>query len=204
MPPYLSPEWVRAFNHALAGLDLSDAVAAAGAGSLTVAQGTFSVAQVVTGGPDGLAAPGAAASAGSAGSARSAGSAGSAGSTVRTVLTVDGGRLTLVEDPTGAIDSNVTMVLTYDDALAIARGSLHPADALAAGRVRVRGELSVLVAGQAVLNAASTALGRTLTDLTDLDDPDAPAAPNDAAPNDAAPNDLTESTDPNGPAAPGE
>ena len=61
MPPYLSPEWVQAFNDALSGLDLSDAVAAAGAGSLTVAQGTFSVAQVVTGGPEGLAAPGAAA-----------------------------------------------------------------------------------------------------------------------------------------------
>jgi hypothetical protein len=167
MPPYLSPEWVRAFNHALAGLDLSDAVAAAGAGSLTVAQGTFSVAQVVTGGPDGLAAPGAATPAGPAGPA------------VRTVLTVDGGRLSLVEDPTGAIDSNVTVVLTYDDALAIARGSLHPADALAAGRVRVRGELSVLVAGQSILNAASAALGRTLTDLTDLtdlDDPNGPAA----------------------------
>ncbi len=179
MPPYLSPEWVRAFNHALADLDLSDAVAAAGAGSLTVAQGTFRVAQVITGRPDGLAAPGA---------AGAAGAADSNGSTVRTVLTVEGGRLTLVEDPTGAIAANVTVVLTYDDALAIARGSLHPADALAAGRVRVRGELSVLVAGHAVLNAASAALGRTLTDLTDLD----------------APTDLTESTDPNGPAAPGE
>jgi hypothetical protein len=89
----------------------------------------------------------------------------------------------LVEDPTGAVASNVTVVLTYDDALAIALGSLHPADALAAGRVRVRGELSVLVAGQAVLNAASAALGRTLSDLTDLPD-------------------LTNPTDPNGPAAP--
>ena len=34
--------------------------------------------------------------------------------------------------------------------------------------------LSVLVAGQAVLNAASAALGRTLTDLTDLDGPTTP------------------------------
>jgi hypothetical protein len=170
MPPYLSPEWVQAFNDALSGLDLSDAVAAAGGGSLTVAQGTFSVAQVVTGGPEGLAAPGAAAA------------PESGGATVRTVLTVDGGRLTLVEDPTGAMAANVTVVLTYDDAVAIARGSLHPADALAAGRVRVRGELSVLIAGQAVLNAASAALGRTLTDLTD----------------------LTESTDPSSPAHPGE
>ena len=162
MPPYLSPAWVQAFNEALSGLDLSDAVAAAGAGSLTVAQGTFSVAQVVTGGPEGLAAPGAAAP------------PDANGATVRTVLTVDGGRLTLVEDPAGALAANVTVVLTYDDALAIAQGSLHPADALAAGRVRVRGELSVLVAGQAVLNAASAALGRTLTDLTDLDGPTTP------------------------------
>jgi hypothetical protein len=162
MPPYLSPAWVQAFNEALSGLDLSDAVAAAGAGSLTVAQGTFSVAQVVTGGPEGLAAPGAAAP------------PDANGATVRTVLTVDGGRLTLVEDPAGALTANVTVVLTYDDALAIAQGSLHPADALAAGRVRVRGELSVLVAGQAVLNAASAALGRTLTDLTDLDGPTTP------------------------------
>jgi hypothetical protein len=170
MPPYLSPEWVQAFNDALTGLDLSDAVAAAGAGSLTVAQGTFAVAQVVTGGPEGLAAPGAAASVAN-------GSTDAKGTTVRTVLTVDGGRLTLVEDPTGAIPANVTMVLTYGDALAIARGSLHPADALAAGRVRVRGELSVLVAGQAVLNAASAALGTSLADLTDPTDLDGPTAP---------------------------
>jgi putative sterol carrier protein len=191
MPPYLSPEWVRAFNHALSGLDLSDAVAAAGAGSLTVSQGTFRVAQVVTGGPEGLAAPGA---------AGAAGAAASNGSTVRTVLTVDGGKLTLVEDPTGAIAANVTVVLTYDDALAIARGSLQPADALAAGRVRVRGELSVLVAGQAVLNAAAVALGRTLTDLTDLDAPNDRNDRNDQSdPSDQ--NAPTQSSDPNGPAA---
>jgi hypothetical protein len=175
MPPYLSPEWVQAFNRALADLDLTDAVAAAGAGSLTVAQGTFRVAQVVTGGPEGLAGPGAA-------------TPDPNGSTVRTVLTVAGGRLSLVEDPTEAISSNVTMVLGYDDALAMARGELRPADALATGRVRVRGELSVLVAGQAVLNAASAALGQTLTDLTDLTDLPDPTA----------------STDPNGPAPTGE
>ena len=155
MPPYLSPAWVQAFNDALAGLDLSDAVAAAGAGSLTVAQGTFAVAQVVTGGP--RTAPGAP----GPGAGDVDGSPDANGTTVRTVLTVDGGRLTLVEDPTGAMPANVTMVLTYGDALAIARGSLHPADALAAGRVRVRGELAVLVAGQAMLNAAPAALGRT-------------------------------------------
>jgi len=147
MPPYLSPAWIQAFNAALAGLDLTDAVAQAGAGSLTAAQGTFGVAQIVTDAPA---------------------MTGASGGIVRTVLTVDDGRIMLTSDPDAALPSNVTIVVTYADALAIARGELDPADALAAGRVRVRGELAVLVAGQSVLNAASLALGRTLTELTDL------------------------------------
>ena len=52
MPRYLSPEWVESFDAALGALDLSDAIAAAGAGSLAAADGTFSVVQVVTGVPD--------------------------------------------------------------------------------------------------------------------------------------------------------
>jgi hypothetical protein len=145
MPAYLSPEWVQLFNAALADLNLTDAIAAAGAGSLTVAQGTFRVAQVVT-------------------------DTASPDNTVRTVLTVDQGRMSLVVDPTGSTAADVTIVLRYEDAVAIARGELHPADALAAGRVRVRGELSVLVGAQSILNAAAAALGRSLTDLTDATD----------------------------------
>jgi putative sterol carrier protein len=95
---------------------------------------------------------------------------GASGGIVRTVLTVDDGRIMLTADPGEALSTNVTIVVAYVDALAIARGELDPADALAAGRVRVRGELAVLVAGQSVLNAASTALDRTLTELTDLTD----------------------------------
>jgi SCP-2 sterol transfer family len=148
MPAYLTPEWVQAFNAALAGLDLTDAIAAAGTDSVTASLGSFSVAQVVTDAPPGVVAP---------------------GGSVRTVLTVHEGHITLVADPEENLPSNVTIVLTYTDAAAIARGELHPADALTAGRVRVRGELAVLVAGQAVLNAAASALGQTLTDLTDLD-----------------------------------
>jgi hypothetical protein len=149
MPPYLSPEWVAAFNAALADLDLSEAIAAAGTGSLTASLGTFSVAQVVTDAPA---------------------TVGAVGPTVRTVLEVDDGRITLTSDPDESIASDVTIVLTYADAMAIARGQVDPADALAAGSVRVRGELAVLVAGQAVLNAVSAALGQTLTDLTDMSD----------------------------------
>jgi hypothetical protein len=158
MPRYLSPAWVQAFNTALSGLDLREAIAGASAGSLTAAQGAFRVAQVVTDAPDDVApddvAPG--------GVVR--------GGVVRTVLAVDDGRISLTLDPDEALASNVTVVLTYADAMAIARGEVDPADALAAGSVRVRGELAVLVAGQAVLNAAAAALGQTLTDLTDLDD----------------------------------
>jgi putative sterol carrier protein len=48
----------------------------------------------------------------------------------------------------------VTVVLAYRDAVAMATGELTPADALNQGRVRVRGDLSVLAAGQQMLEAA--------------------------------------------------
>ena len=53
--------------------------------------------------------------------------------------------------------ATATIVLGYPEALAMARGELDPADALAAGRVRVRGDLAALVAGQDVLAAAADA-----------------------------------------------
>jgi hypothetical protein len=147
MHRYLSPEWVQAFNAALSELDLTEAVAAAGRDSVTAGLGTFAVAQLVTDAP---------------------GVPGSPGGMVRTVLTVADGRVTLASDPDDALPSNVTIVLGYEDALAMARGELEPADALAAGRVRVRGELAVLVAGQAVLAAATAELGPALAELTDI------------------------------------
>jgi len=145
MARYLSPEWVAAFDAALDALDLSDAVAAAGAGSLAAADGTFSVAQMVTGVP------------GADGSEEE----------VRVVLTVSDGRAHLELDPGHALASSATIVLGYGDALAMARGELDPADALAAGRVRVRGDLAALVAGQDVLAAAASRLGSDLAGLTD-------------------------------------
>ena len=146
MPRYLSPAWVQAFNTALSGVDLTAAIEAAGAGSLTASGGTFVVAQVVTDAPGDVAAP---------------------GGDVRTVLTVEGGQITLALDPTTTRRADVTIVLGYEDAHAIARGELDPADALATGRVRVRGELAVLVAAQSVLNAAATQVGPALAALTD-------------------------------------
>ena len=146
MPRYLSPEWVESFDAALSGLDLSDAVAAAGAGSLAAADGTFSVVQVVTGVPDDV---------------------GRAGGEVHLVLSVADGRARLGLDPSGTVGGTATIVLGYTEALAMARGELDPADALAAGRVRVRGDLAALVAGQDVLAEAAARLGDDLEGLTD-------------------------------------
>ena len=144
MARYLSPEWVASFDAALRTLDLTDALVAAGEGSLAAADGAFTVAQVVTGVPGEAAA-------------------------VRTVFTVAAGSAGLALDPAGQVPATATIVLGYDDALAMAQGRLDPADALAAGRVRVRGDLAALVAGQAVLAAAAERLGTTLDALTDAD-----------------------------------
>jgi hypothetical protein len=151
MPRYLTPEWVESFDAALSALDLSDAVAAAGAGSLAAADGAFSVVQVVTGVP---------------------GDVQAAGGDVHLVLTVADGRARLGIDPSGTTGGTATIVLGYTEALAMARGELDPADALAAGRVRVRGDLAALVAGQDVLAEAAARLG---TDLEELTEPPAPA-----------------------------
>jgi hypothetical protein len=155
---YLSPEWVQTFDAALGALDLSEAVAAAAAGSLAAADGAFTVVQVVSGVPPDVA-------------------AGAAGGEVRVVLTVAEGHAHMALDPEGREERAIaTIALGYADALALALGRLNPADALAAGRVRVRGDLAALVAGQEVLAAAARLLGPALDDLTDPTD-DAPAPP---------------------------
>lgn len=145
MPRYLTPEWVESFDRALGALDLSDAVAAAGAGSLAAADGRFSVVQVVTGVPDDVA----------------------AGGEVHLVLTVAEGQARLALDPAKSVGGTATIVLGYPEALAMAQGALDPADALAAGRVRVRGDLAALVAGQDVLAEAAARLGSELEELTE-------------------------------------
>ena len=141
MPRYLSPEWVQSFDAALGTLDLTVAVEAAGAGSLAAADGAFSVAQVVQGVP------------------------GEAGD-VHVRLSVADGHVHLALDD-GDTPATATIVLGYADALALSTGELDAADALADGRVRVRGDLAALVAGQEVLAAASAQLGSTLADLND-------------------------------------
>ncbi len=152
MPRYLSPAWVESFDTALSALDLADAIATAGAGSLAAADGRFTVIQVVTGVPEDVHA---------------------GGGDVHLVLTVADGQARLALDEAGTATGTATIVLGYREAVAMARGELEPADALAAGRVRVRGDLAALVAGQDVLATATAKLG---TELEGLTDPPTPAS----------------------------
>lgn len=137
MPRFYSPEWVAAFNEGVAGLNPSSVDADA---SLVAAGGHFSVTQVVHGAP--------------------APDEGAAADLVAT-LAVDDHRVSLRLGEPADGPPDVTVALSWTDASALSRGELDAAGALAAGRVRVRGDLSVLVAAQALLAAAA---GR-LTDL---------------------------------------
>ena len=107
---------------------------------------------------------------------------------MRVVLSVAEGRARLALDEGGApgTEATATIVLGYADALSLALGRLDPADALSRGRVRVRGDLAALVAGQEVLAVAASRLGTTLSDLTDPIEPSG----------------STESTDPTEPTEP--
>ncbi len=132
MPVFYSPEWVAAFNAAIADLDVSSVDAGP---SLAVTDGGFRVAHVVHDGPGDR--------------------------EIRVILALADGRLAMglesADDPTND-PVNVTLSLSYQDAAALSRGEVDPATLVGTGRVRVRGDLSVLVAGQALLAAASSQL----------------------------------------------
>ncbi len=126
MPRFLSPAWVEAFNAALDGVVLS------GPGAETVADdhGRVTVVEEVHGTPDG---------------------------DIGLVLTIDNGTVHLgflgtADDPR----PDVTIRVSYEDAAALSRGESTAAEALNAGRIRVRGDLAVLVASQQLLGAART------------------------------------------------
>ena len=129
MPRFLTPDWAEAFNAALDGVVLPGPGPDAG---LAAADGKFTVAQEVRGTPDG---------------------------DVRLVLRASDGTLALDVGPLGEAGgtgdaAEVTIALEYEDAAALAQGRLSAAQALNAGRIRVRGDLSVLAAGQDLLQAA--------------------------------------------------
>ena len=79
--------------------------------------------------------------------------------TVRLALVAGDEGVQLVLDPPDDPPAQVTVALSYEDAASLARGELDPARLLAAGRVRVRGDLAVLIAGQALLAEVAGRLG---------------------------------------------
>jgi putative sterol carrier protein len=138
MARFLSHDWVDAFNRELEGATLPGPEEGAG---LAVTDGPVVVAEEVSGGPDG---------------------------DVRLLLHIDRGTLRLergadesADAAAGAGDSeaDVTIALSYADAAAMSAGSLSPAEALNAGLIRVRGDLTVLVEAQRLLAAARELTG---------------------------------------------
>ncbi len=134
---FLSPAWAEEFNAALEGVTVAGPGPEAGLGA---AGGRFTMVQEVHDTPDG---------------------------DVRLILRVEDGTLRLdlelqgdgATPGEGAVGSDgsrtdVTIALSYEDAAAMSKGELAPAEALNTGRIRVRGDLSVLVAAQQMLNAA--------------------------------------------------
>ncbi|MDA8343091.1 MAG: SCP2 sterol-binding domain-containing protein [Actinomycetota bacterium] len=122
MPRFLSAEWVGAFDLAVRDQVLADPADDTG---LVGSSGTFTVRQVVTGAP---------------------------GGDVVVVLRAERGRLRLaLGTPESGDGADVTISLAYEDAAALSDGSLPVAEALSGGRIRVRGDLSVLVDAQRML-----------------------------------------------------
>jgi SCP-2 sterol transfer family protein len=131
---FLSEQWVAEFNVALrsVGRDAADPV------SVRTETGSFTVEEQVAGVP---------------GRSEEAGP-------LRVVLRVADEEVTLsVADGADSARSDVVVSLSYDDAAALSRGELDPTEALSAGRVRVRGDLAVLVAGQGILARAAATMG---------------------------------------------
>jgi putative sterol carrier protein len=138
---FLSPAWAAELDTALRGLELPGTGPEAGpgtAGNLRAPVGLVTVVQEVRDTPDG---------------------------DVRLILEIgaDGVHLRVETPGEGQAPGDesplptVTIAVSYADAASLSRGELTPAEALNAGRIRVRGDLSALVAGQEMLVAARSA-----------------------------------------------
>ncbi len=137
---FLSPEWVAAYNEVLQGIDLASLgqVGPESTGSLAASNGAIRVVLAVHGGPDGDS------------------------SVVRAAFVAADGRLRLEledRDDPAPEPPNVTVALDLEVAAALALGVIDPTEALGRGQILVRGDLSVLVANQALLTTAAGALG---------------------------------------------
>ena len=144
MPRFYSAEWVEAFNRAVSDLDPDGD----GADEDGARRQRFRVAQVVRATPPELDPDGT--------------------GELTVVLEAADGRLTMRRLGPGEHEegAEVTVLLDYADAAALSSGALDPPAALSAGRIRVRGDLSVLVAGQALLAAARPRLAGLQAETT--------------------------------------
>jgi putative sterol carrier protein len=133
---FLSPAWTEEFNKSVEDVVVPGPGPDAGLGAI---EGRFTVVQEVRGTPDG---------------------------DVSLILRVDGGSLQLDLAPMSGddghhsgdrFDADVTIAVSYGDAAAMSKGELSPAEALNTGRIRVRGDLSVLVAAQQMFETARVA-----------------------------------------------
>ncbi len=140
MARFLTEEWIDEFNAALDGVVLPLPGPDAG---LAAAGGSFVMVEEIHDAPDG---------------------------DLSVTLTADGGRIHLSRRARGGRDdsdrddrhdeeADVTIVLAYHDAVALSAGELTPAEAVGAGRIRVRGDLSVLASAQSMLDAARERTG---------------------------------------------
>ncbi|MGH9097304.1 MAG: SCP2 sterol-binding domain-containing protein [Acidimicrobiales bacterium] len=139
MLPFLSPEWVAAFDAALDGVKVPGPGDDAG---LAAIGGRFTVIQEVHGAP---------------------------GGDLTLALTVSDGTLHLSRSPDLQVAgdaADVAISLAYEDAVALSKGELVAAEALTAGRIRVRGDLSVLVASQQMLASAQPHVRALTADTT--------------------------------------
>jgi putative sterol carrier protein len=143
---FLSPAWAAEFDAALGGLELPPGGPEARPAGGT-STGPVTVVQEVRGTPDG---------------------------DVRLILEIEAGAVHLrVETPDDGHQPGdesplptVTIAVSYADAASLSRGELTPAEALNAGRIRVRGDLSALVAGQEMLVAARSATAELAASTT--------------------------------------
>ena len=148
MARFLTPAWVEELNLALEGVPLPDPGPDAG---LAMADGRVVVVEEVHGTPEG---------------------------DIRLVMTIDAGTVHLELDTTdgpsgratpqrdGGDGATVTIALAYADAAALSQGGLTPAEALNAGRIRVRGDLAALAASQRILDGARSGAAGTLPPTT--------------------------------------
>ncbi|MGH9044084.1 MAG: SCP2 sterol-binding domain-containing protein, partial [Acidimicrobiales bacterium] len=81
------------------------------------------------------------------------------------VLALDKGRIS-ISSTDETVDADVVVSLGYESAAAMSRGDLDPIDAIGCGQVKVRGDLSLLLAAQSLFAVAGERGASMLADTT--------------------------------------